>query len=151
MKYFAYGMNTNLAQMAMRCPQAISLGAAYLPNHQFRFARHADILPTPGFVTHGVLWEISDDCLRSLDLLEGYPDYYQRKSVTVVHQLQKIEAIVYYMTGNLPDDPPSPSYVKLLEQGYYENRVPAQQINEALDFLQKYHTKIAQKSQYIFG
>jgi gamma-glutamylcyclotransferase (GGCT)/AIG2-like uncharacterized protein YtfP len=151
MKYFAYGMNTNLAQMRMRCPNARCLGAAYLPNHEFRFARHADVLPIPGFVTHGVLWEITDDCLLSLDALEGYPNYYQRKTVTVIHQLQQVDAMVYYMTGNTPDEPPSPGYVEMLQQGYFENRVPDRQIHEALDFLEKYHTALAQKSQYIYG
>jgi hypothetical protein len=29
--------------------------------------------------------------------------------------------------------------------------VPDQQINEALDFVQKYHTALAKKSQYIYG
>lgn len=151
MKYFAYGMNTNLAQMAMRCPQARSLGAAYLPNHQFRFARHADILFTPGFVTHGVLWEITEDCVQSLDVLEGYPNYYDRKTVTVIHQLQQVEAMTYYMVGNLPDEVPSDGYVAMLRDGYFENRVPDRQINETLDFLKEYHTALAKKSQYIYG
>lgn len=151
MKYFAYGMNTNLAQMSSRCPRARSLGAARLPNHEFRFARHADVLAIPGFVTHGVLWEITDDCLLSLDALEGYPTYYQRKTVTVIHDLQQVDAMVYYMTGNMPNDPPSPDYVEMLRQGYFENRVPDKQINQALDFLQKYHTSLAQKSQFIYG
>lgn len=151
MKYFAYGMNTNLAQMAMRCPKARCLGAAYLPNHQFRFARHADILPIPGFVTHGVLWEITDDCLVSLDALEGYPDYYQRKTVSVQHQLQSVEVMTYYMIGDLPDELPGIGYVDMIKQGYFENRVPDRQIQEALDFLLKYHANMAQKSQYIYG
>lgn len=151
MKYFAYGMNTNLAQMAMRCPQACSLGAAYLPNHEFRFARHADILSTPGFVTHGVLWEITDDCVRSLDMLEGYPDYYQRKTVTVIHQLQQVEAMTYYMTGNLPDEMPSLGYVEMLREGYFENRVPDKQIHQALDFVKEYHAALCRKGQYDYS
>ena len=149
--YFAYGMNTNLAQMAMRCPQARSLGAAYLPNHEFRFALHADILSTPGFVTHGVLWEITDDCVRSLDALEGYPDYYQRKTVTVIHQLQQVEAMTYYMTGTIPDSIPTPGYVAMLQEGYFEHRVPNKQIDQALDFVAEYHAALARKGQFIYG
>jgi len=151
MKYFAYGMNTNTAQMAMRCPNAQSLGAAYLPNHLFRFARHADILPTPGFVTHGVLWEITDACVQSLDALEGYPDYYERKTITVMHQGQQVEAMVYYMTGNVPDEPPSPGYIAMLREGYSEHCVLDRQIDQALEFVQEYHTALAKKSQQIYG
>jgi gamma-glutamylcyclotransferase (GGCT)/AIG2-like uncharacterized protein YtfP len=151
MKYFAYGMNTNLVQMRMRCPRAKSLGASYLPNHEFRFARHADVLPTPGFVTHGVLWEITEDCVQSLDLLEGYPDYYDRKTVTVIHQLQQVEAMVYYMVGDLPDEAPSDGYVAMLRDGYFENRVPDRQINEALDFVREYYTALARKGQHVYS
>ena len=41
MLYFAYGMNTNLGEMARRCPGAVSLGHARLIDHVFRFAFHA--------------------------------------------------------------------------------------------------------------
>ena len=58
MKYFAYGMNTNLEQMARRCPGAVCLGAAWINNYQFEFRHHADIQKQPGAVCHGVLWEI---------------------------------------------------------------------------------------------
>jgi len=151
MKYFAYGMNTNRAQMAMRCPGACSLGAAFLPNHEFRFATHADILPTPGFVTHGVLWEITDQCLLNLDALEGFPDYYQRKTVTVIHGLQRVEAMTYYMTGELPDSMPSAGYIAMLRDGYYENRVPDHQIDQALEFVRDYQIAMAKKGHYAYS
>lgn len=150
MKYFAYGMNTNLGQMATRCPKAQSLGAAYLPNHEFRFARHADILTTPGFVTHGVLWEITEDCLLSLDALEGYPNYYQRKTVNVVHNHTWVEAMTYYMVGDLPDEMPSVGYVEMLNQGYAEHRVPTDQIDVALDFIEKFQIKMP-KNHMLYG
>ena len=98
-----------------------------------------------------MLWEITDDCLVSLDALEGYPDYYQRKTVAVQHQLQSVKVMTYYMTGDLPDELPGIGYVDMLKQGYFENRVPSQQIQDALDFLLKYHANMAQKSQYIYG
>ena len=85
MKYFAYGMNTNLHEMAFRCPEAVSLGMATLPGYEFRFAVHADVLANPDFDTDGVLWEISDNCLKSLDMLEGYGYYYERKKIGRAH------------------------------------------------------------------
>ena len=97
MKYFAYGMNTNLSQMAQRCPKAKSLGAATLMGHEFRFSRHADIIENPDYITQGVLWEITDECERSLDALEGFPDYYLKKMVTVIHNNKPVETMVYYM------------------------------------------------------
>jgi hypothetical protein len=59
--------------------------------------------------------------------------------------------MTYYMIGDLPDELPGIGYVDMIKQGYFENRVPDRQIQEALDFLLKYQTNMAQKSQYIYG
>ena len=39
MKYFSYGMNTNLDQMSRRCAGAVCLGAAWINNYQFEFRK----------------------------------------------------------------------------------------------------------------
>jgi gamma-glutamylcyclotransferase (GGCT)/AIG2-like uncharacterized protein YtfP len=151
MKYFAYGMNTNLSQMAMRCPKAVSLGAGVLLDHEFRFARHADVLENTNEVAYGVLWDITAECLASLDALEGYPTYYERKMVTVRHRGKNVQAMTYYMVGNLPDEHPSDGYVAMLEEGYCEHGVPLHQIYRAIEFVDQYHASLAQKSQWIYG
>lgn len=132
MKYFAYGMNTNIAQMAARCPEARNLGKAVLAGYQFRFAGHADIVPKENGLVEGVLWEISDNCLKSLDALEGFPYYYDRKEVTVVGSEGGEDALVYYMTEGMPDGMPSESYRDMVMDGYSQNRIPVNQILEAL-------------------
>jgi len=132
MKYFAYGMNTNKRQMAVRCPQAQSLGPAKLPEHEFRFSIHADIIPNPEFDTEGVLWEITDECERALDALEGFPTYYEKKMVNVLYDGEWVEAMVYYMTGDLPDDYPSDGYLEMLFEGYAEHGVNDDQIHDSL-------------------
>jgi len=135
MKYFAYGMNTNRSQMATRCPKAQSLGQALLPEHEFRFSVHADIIPNPDFDTEGVLWEITEDCERALDALEGFPNYYEKKIVSVLHEGQWVEAMTYYMTGDFPDSYPSDGYLAMLYQGYAEHGVDESQIDESLDYI----------------
>lgn len=151
MKYFAYGMNTNSFEMAYRCPRAISLGSAVLPDHKFRFARHADVLDDPGNQVHGVLWEITDQCLASLDMLEGYPSYYQRKQVRVIDQSgQTVEAMVYYMTGDRPDDLPSESYLLMLYEGYAQHSVPALQIVQAQDYIHSLNTTVGPQGSYYY-
>ena len=50
MLYFSYGMNTNQAEMALRCPGATSLGHARLIDHMFRFATHADVVNVAGLL-----------------------------------------------------------------------------------------------------
>lgn len=135
MKYFAYGMNTNRGQMAMRCPRAQSLGRALLPEHEFRFSVHADVVPNPEFDTEGVLWEITEECERSLDALEGFPNYYEKKMVSVLHKGFWVEAMVYYMTGDLPDSYPSEGYLQMLYEGYAEHDIVYTQIDESLDHI----------------
>jgi gamma-glutamylcyclotransferase (GGCT)/AIG2-like uncharacterized protein YtfP len=81
--YFAYGMNTNLYEMRHRCPDAENMGVAYLDDHKMVFKYHADMIETPGHTAPGVLWKITDRCLKSLDMLEGFPVYYNRRTVKI--------------------------------------------------------------------
>lgn len=136
-KYFAYGMNTNLKSMADRCPTARSLGLALLPNYEFRFAVHADILENPNMDTYGVLWDITRDDLRSLDMLEGYPYYYDRKVVEVRHNNQVVRAITYFMQPGSLDSMPAQGYYDMVKEGYLEHGAPVSQLREAVHFIQR--------------
>jgi len=137
--YFAYGLNTNLDSMGNRCPAALSLGHAILPNYQYRFSRHADVVPDPDSDVQGVLWDITEDCLESLDILEGYPDYYERKTVDVLHGGQVKQALVYYMTPGLADAPPSQGYLDMVVEGFQQHGVDTKQIFDALESSNRNH------------
>ena len=150
MKYFAYGMNTNRAQMAVRCPKAQSLGRAILPEHEFRFSVHADVIPDPGFNTEGVLWEITPECEKALDALEGYPTYYLKKIVTLEYNETFVKAMVYYMTGDLPDAYPSDGYLTMLMEGYREHNVDNRQIYSSLALIQQLERKQLDKQAQYF-
>lgn len=132
MKYFAYGMNTNLSSMAARCPGAQSLGAATLLNHKFRFAVHADVTEQENENVNGVLWEIDGSHLTSLDCLEGYPHYYDRKTVEVLHNGKTVSAITYFMQPGNQHNHPSTGYFDMVLEGYKENLVPVRQLHEAI-------------------
>jgi len=150
MKYFAYGMNTNLAQMAQRCPNAKSLGKAVLYGHEFRFARHADIIKNPEFATQGVLWEITPDCEMALDALEGYPTYYLKKIVNVFYNGNIVKAMVYYMTGENIDEFPSDGYLEMLMDGYKEHNIDNTQIYSSLALIQQLDRKQLEKQAQYF-
>lgn len=128
---FAYGMNTNVDGMAQRCPKAISLGYAKLLEHKFRFAGPADVIQHPGSMVHGVLWDITDDCLKSLDRLEGFPHFYNREVRKVEHWGEEIDALVYFMQPGHTESAPSRGYYKCLQEGYHEHGVPTKQIKRA--------------------
>jgi gamma-glutamylcyclotransferase (GGCT)/AIG2-like uncharacterized protein YtfP len=130
--YFGYGMNTNKHGMANRCPDAVALGAAMLPDYDFRFAYHADVVQKPGAKTVGVLWELTDRCLTSLDRLEGYPIYYDRVIAPVIYRDKVYDSIVYVMTPGNQLAEPSPGYWDMLVEGYTEFDVSKRQLHRAL-------------------
>lgn len=131
--YFAYGLNTNVNSMAHRCPAAVSHGYAKLVDHAFRFAGPADVVKCRGSFVHGVLWTITDECLASLDILEGYPHFYNRRHRPVWFDGRTVNALVYYMQpGNL-DNPPSRGYFDMVLEGYQEHSVPVDQLWNAME------------------
>lgn len=132
MYMFSYGMNTNINQMSIRCPASVDLGAATLDGYRFRFANHADIVQDACSSVSGVLWEITLDCLIDLDLLEGYPFYYDRKIVEVAQKDKKYQALVYMMQPGNMDSPPSQTYLRLITEGYLQHGIDNKQLLEAL-------------------
>jgi len=128
MLYFAYGMNTNRSEMAQRCPGALSLGHARLVDRIFRFATHADVVKCRDSYVDGVLWTIDDFHLNALDRLEGYPYYYNRRSLRVAHNDRIVMAETYYMQpGNL-DSLPSQGYFDMVVEGYNQHNIPLDQV-----------------------
>ena len=133
MKYFAYGMNTNLDQMASRCPGAVSLGAAWLDDYEFVFRTHADIQESPGSMCYGVLWEIDEKHLQSLDALEGFPYYYTRFYVKVNTGDCFVFALTYQMNDQTYIQAPGAGYLEMVTEGYQQNGVPTNQIDHAIN------------------
>jgi hypothetical protein len=112
MYYLAYGMNTNRHAMANRCPKAKPMGGFYLPKHRLVFRGVADFRQDVDMVLPVVLWEISHDCLRSLDALEGYPHLYDRRKING-------EWLIYDMNGDKGAiREPSMHYYDMIEEGY---------------------------------
>ena len=128
MLYFSYGMNTNQAEMAFRCPGATSLGHARLIDHVFRFATHADVVKCRGAFVDGVLWEINNSHLKALDALEGFPCYYNRRALRVAFEGRTVLAETYYMQPGHLDEPPSRGYFTTVLEGYHQHNVPQDQL-----------------------
>lgn len=131
--YFGYGMNSDPEQMIMRTGHPLALGRGMIRDHAFRFALHADVFPQVGTNTYGVLWEIDDAALKSLDQREGYPYYYDRKIVDVEANGTVYKAIMYYMTPGHPEREPAQGYYDMLVRGYSTFNVPMEQITVALE------------------
>lgn len=131
--YFGYGMNTNLHSMQSRCSEATVLGPAELLHHELEFAHHCNVKRRTDSRVLGLLWQVSDQDLANLDILEGYPYYYTREGTAVEYCGQQHLAIVYSMTGRTEPSPPSEGYWNLVQQGYQENKISQTQLIRALN------------------
>lgn len=136
MLYASYGMNTNVEQMAYRCPNAVSLGRADITGYSLVFRRVADIKEDKGSILQVVLWDITDQCEQALDILEGYPEFYDKKYVDVVIGSDTFQAMVYQMTSDYRTEYHSPRkhYQTILENGYMAHGLDIQQIYNAPGF-----------------
>ena len=129
---FAYGMNTNLQEMAERCPAAKPLCVAVLQNRRFDFRFHADLTYVHGSTVEGVLWSIDAQTLDILDIVEGYPFYYIRKQFYVLADGKKHLAWIYLMKDPANLQLPDASYWNNVVNGYKENNLNMEQLHSAL-------------------
>ena len=127
MYYFAYGSNMNSEQMAYRCPGAVTAGHGILWDYALVERKYADIERRPGAWIHGLLWEISEENLRSLDRYEGCPKIYRRYPADIIFDGHKVRAVVYEMTQAAKRErdgiPYSPEYRKLCSDGAIMNGI----------------------------
>ena len=82
----------------------------------------------------GVLWSLTGDCEKSLDLYEGYPDFYDKQEITVKNKGgREITAIVYIMTKDYMQNfnPPGRSYLTGILKGCRQNQIPTEPILKA--------------------
>jgi len=129
--YFAYGMNTNREEMAYRCPGARAIGKAILPGYRLEFKSFATIVPNPGESVEGVLWIITDSDESALDMLEGYPEFYDKKTVSVEHDNQLYIAMTYIMGPREQGYAPSDGYYSMVSEGYQSFGLSQQQLLDA--------------------
>ena len=129
--YFAYGMNTNREEMAYRCPSAVPLGRAVLPGYRFEFKSFATIVPNSKESVEGVLWTITETDESALDMLEGYPEFYDKKTVSVEHNEQSYIAMTYIMNPREKGYAPSDGYYSMVSEGYQTFGLSQQQLLDA--------------------
>ena len=142
--YFAYGSNINLQQMAVRCPDAKVVEPAVLENYELLFRGNdrafgvATILPKEDGLVHGLLWKITPECERSLDLYEGFPHLYEKQEIPLTTKSgQQVSAMVYVMTRErerMPSIPTRSYYIGILE-GFQQNGLPENSLEQALNNL----------------
>ena len=132
MYYFAYGSNMDWQQMQRRCPSSKFVCIAHLADYRFAIARHsrlrhcgtANIFVEPGSEVWGIVYDVSDEDLLTLD---GFEDGYRREQVFVTalndghHPLQ---ALVYIAEKEETVPLPNPAYKRHLTDGARHWQLP---------------------------
>jgi Gamma-glutamyl cyclotransferase, AIG2-like len=132
--YFAYGSNLNKDQFFRRCPWAREFGRFTMPDWRLVFDRVADIVPSPGDVVEGAIYEITPDCERRLDRYEGFPHLYVKETFKVQYTLdgERVarEVMVYSML-TVSISPPTPAYLATIRAGFDDWNIPHDTLDAA--------------------
>ena len=126
--------------MKRRCPKAVYMGKAILPNWevQFNFLSRTynggvtGIEPAIAKLVRGILYEVSNEELLHLDTIEGIPEgIYYRQTIYVVDESGKMVKVATYRTTN-PKGPfkPTKKYVGLMIKGAKEHGLDPSYIKE---------------------
>lgn len=120
--YFAYGMN--LDPSAMTFTGAREVGPATLEGWKLEMRVYADVVPCEGERVYGGLWALPENAQRAMDGREGYPGFYDKRTVTVREpDGTEREALVYFMTPHqargfgMRDATPSGGYLETVHRG----------------------------------
>jgi hypothetical protein len=134
MLYWAYGSNTNLRQMAVRCPTARAIGPFHLNDSRLVFRGVADVEYAEGEHCPGALWTIQREDEEALDNYEGVEHGLYRKvwlSFKFVKTNKVRRCLVYQMneTGVMP---PDSHYLQSIRQGYADFGLDQAYLDEAV-------------------
>lgn len=122
--YIAYGSNLDMDQMLHRCPDAIRVGTADIPDYYLLFRGNsrrngvATIEPCEGASVPVGIWSISEKDEEALDRYEGWPWLYEKQTFTVRVKGKTITAMAYVMTPGHRPELPSPPYLATIAKGY---------------------------------
>jgi len=126
MFYFAYGSNLDFEQMRKRCPSAVTISRATLPDHRLAFTRFsearsggvADIVPSPADRVQGALYDITEEDAARLDGFEGVSDgCYERITVKVTLLAGEVVEADTYKAVEQGNFKPSKAYMQQIIAG----------------------------------
>ena len=134
--YFAYASNMDPQTFRRRCSGARPLGRALLPGYRLAFDRYsrqrrggsADVVEDASSTVWGVLYEVDDACLDSMDRVEGVPTAYRRGRVKILDSAGEPQEATTYVANPTGDFLPSRSYLEVILRGARAYGLPAEYI-----------------------
>ena len=127
--YISYGSNLNVRQMKYRCPTAKIVGTAVIRDYELLYkgsktGSYLTIEKKKGSVVPVAVWEVTAADEHSLDIYEGYPNFYYKKDIKLQYKgirtgkRRTIDAFAYIMHEDRPIGVPSIYYMKTCLEGY---------------------------------
>lgn len=121
--YIAYGSNLHLDKMAKRCPSAKILGSSEIKDYKLTFRGEgnrsfATVEPCVGDSVPILVWKITVDDEKELDIYEEWPDLYRKEMMEVVIDAKMVNAMIYIMNEGRPLNLPSSEYYTTILEGY---------------------------------
>lgn len=123
--YIAYGSNLNVSQMKYRCPTAKIVGTAVIRDYELLYkgsktGSYLTIEKKKGSLVPVAVWEVTAADEHSLDIYEGYPNFYYKKNtkIRLSETGKMIDAFVYIMHEERRLGIPTSTYVSTCKFGY---------------------------------
>jgi gamma-glutamylcyclotransferase (GGCT)/AIG2-like uncharacterized protein YtfP len=142
MYYYAYGSNLSTRYVRHYCPSAAFVMRADLPNYRVEFRHYSEnrqggissIVEAPGQLVRGVIYDITEEELIELDILEGVPEgLYTRDTFLVQGEDgQWHEADLYRVAKPTGPYQPSKAYLDDMIEGAREHDLAPKYIEELI-------------------
>ena len=127
MKVFVYADNLNPSQLKRRAPEYQAVGKAYLPDHTIQFCRWssqwrcglASVVPSPGERVWGMIVEVTEEDLKSMDQFESdVPEgAYRHLSVTVIDEQEEKQLVTTHAAPPIGKFKPKEHYLDWVMKG----------------------------------
>ena len=135
MLHFAYGSNLSSRFLKQYCPTAKFVMRAFLPNFRVSFPFYSQrrkggissIILDPGNVVRGVVYEVHDNEMETLDEVKSVPKgHYKRETYLVLGDDGQLHKANLYRVVK-PEGPftPAASYLELMMEGAEEHGLDA--------------------------
>ena len=137
--YAIYGRHLSKDHMQRYCPTANPMAVATLKDYQLVFQSREDgpgavanVVPAEGQEVPVVIWEISEQDERFLDIDQGIgPGLRTKERVCIEVNGKTLQALMYVMDPG-PYGVPSDRYLRPMVEGYREFDLPVKALNDAL-------------------
>jgi AIG2-like family len=116
--------------MARRCPGATNPRPAVLAEHDWLINQRgvATVEPFTGTEVHGVVWDISERDLASLDSAEGVPVHYRRDRLPVHTDDDGASDTWLYIDHRVEPGAPRPGYLERIVAAAMHHGLPSRWI-----------------------